>query len=209
MNSPMKSPSKNFNLLSETIEDVIASLDSALPAAKPKLDQFVSEYDKAFPREDNPYDRGRAEAITWALMGTPLLLLTIGMNGPVITELHAILERLAIRELAWHIAAAKHRKVAANLVERFTLPDLVSQLCELNILDKEDAKYARQLNTLRNGIAHKNPRGISNTLLSGKEFSFLDVDSVVMTNIDCIPLLISAIRFLLKLSAARNAGNKD
>lgn len=209
MNSPMKSPSKNFNLLGETIEDVIASLDSALPAAKPKLDQFVSEYDKAFPREDNPYDRGRAEAITWALMGTPLLLLAIGMNGPVITELHAILERLAIRELAWHIAAAKHRKVAANLAERFTLPDLVSQLCELNILDKEDAKHARQLNTLRNGIAHKNPRGISNALLSGKELSFLDVDSVVMTNIDCIPLLISAIRFLLELSAARSAGNKD
>lgn len=76
-------------------------------------------------------------------------------------------------------------------------------LQNLGIFDEEDIKFAEKLTALRNGLAHKNPRRISNMLLSGKKISVLDIDSV-MSKHDCVTLIIKTIHLMVKMSKAED-----
>lgn len=189
---------KNSDLelsISETVKELLSSIENDLPSAKCRLDKFVEVFDKEFPLDTKPEDRARAEAITWALMNVPLLLYSLNMNGSAIIELHGILERFILRDTANHLG------VPLKIFERHHLPDLALVLHDLEIFDKEDLRFARKLSRLRNGLAHKNPMSISNLLFSGKKISALDIDSV-MAKYDCIPLLIGAIHLMVKMSKA-------
>lgn len=85
-------------LLNKTIKEIISSIENNLSAAHSRLDRFVDAFDKKFPLDTKPKDRGRAEAITWALMNGRLVLYALGINGSAIIELHGILERFVLRE---------------------------------------------------------------------------------------------------------------
>ena len=97
-----------------------------------------------------------------------------------------------------HLVVPSKSSLTFRVLERRTLSDL-ALLCDLGVFDKKDVKFAKKLNTLRNGLAHKNPRVISNLLYSGKEISVLDIDSVI-TKVDCTPLIIRTICLLVKMS---------
>lgn len=86
------SKEKQESLLSldETMAEIMSSLSDDLSIAKSRLDRFVDAFKKRFP-DDRAEDRGRAEAITWALMGSPLVLHALNLNASVIIELHGIL----------------------------------------------------------------------------------------------------------------------
>jgi len=186
-------------LLEETIREIKDFFENGLPVVKDKLSRFVEEFDKEFSLEEDAYYRGAAEALTWALLKSPILLYTIGMNGSAITELYSILERLTLRETSHQLASKERFENVYKLVERYTLLDLVSVLVDINLMDKDDFKFTKKLNSLRNGVAHKNPKVISKTILSGKKISFLDIDKA-MEKVDCVPLIIRSINFLMKLS---------
>jgi hypothetical protein len=192
----------NTELLPKTIQDITQDItdvfENGLPVVKDRLNKFVEEFDKEFSLEKGATERGSAEALTWALMGSPILLYAVSMNGSAITELHSILERLTIRETSQQIASKERFESVYKLIERYTLPDLVSVLVDLSLMDRDDLKFTKKLSRLRNGVAHKNPRIISNAVLSGKQISFLDIDAA-MANIDCVPLIINSIKFLMKL----------
>lgn len=181
--------------VSETVKKLLSSIENELPAAKCRLDRFVEVFEKEFSLNIKPEDRGAAEAITWALMDSPLLLYSLNMNGSAIVELHGVLERFALRDTANHLG------VPLKIFDRHHLSDLALVLHDLGIFDKDDVKFARKLNRLRNGLAHKNPRVISNMIYSGRKISALDIDSV-MAKYDCIPLLIGTIHLMIKMSKA-------
>lgn len=162
-----------------------------------KFNDFIEIFNKEFPL-DNLEERGGAEALTWALMGGPLALYGLGMNGAAIIELHGIAERFALRETINNLTIQSKKSTVINLIERHTLSDFASILFDLDIFDKDDLKFILKLRKLRNGLAHKNPTIISNVVCSGKEISFLDIDSVI-TNVDCAPLIIKTIRLLMKM----------
>lgn len=185
--------------LNNTIEELLSSIEDSLPVARSRLEKFTDAFDKEFPADTHPEDRGRAEAITWALMGGPLVLYALEMNGSAIVELHGIFERFALRETINHLVTPSNRSLASRVFERLTLPDVASTLHDLGILGKEDVKFAKKLNRLRNGLAHKNPRVISNMAHSGKKIHILDIDSV-MIKFDCVPLIIGTIQVLIKMS---------
>lgn len=184
-----------------TVEELLLDLESRQPSAKLKLNKFVEAFNKKFPSNTKLQDRGRADAITWALMDSPLLLYALNMNGSAIIELHGIVESFALRE------TVNHLRVSWRIFQHHHLPDLVSVLFDLAIFDKEDVKFAEKLNRIRNGLAHKNPKAISNALCSGKTISVLDTDSV-MTKFDIIPLLIGTISILVKMSKAKRRSLK-
>lgn len=186
-----------------TIEELIISIENSLPGMNNKFCEFIEIFNREFPL-DNPEERGGAEAITWALMGAPLILYSLEMNGAAIVELHGIVERLALRETVNRIASASKKSIVMDVMQRRTLPDFSSILCDLEILDKDDLKFSKQLSRIRNGLAHKNPKIISDVAHSGKPIHFLDIDSVI-NNYDCVPLIIKSIRLLVKMSKIDNS----
>jgi hypothetical protein len=197
------SKEKNESLpsIDETIAEIMSSLSNDLSNAKSRLDRFVVAFNKRFP-EHRAEDRGGAVAVTWALMGSPLVLYALNLNGSVVIELHSILERFALRDAGEHIALPSKRALVSGILERCNLLDSAVILQKLGIFDKEDIKFAETLTALRNGLAHKNPKRISNILLSGKKISFLDIDSV-MSKHYCVPLIIKTIHLMVKMSKAK------
>ncbi len=191
---------ENQIAMTKMVQQIVGLLSNNLPNIESKLEKFVEAFNTKFP-ETNSNNRGAAEAITWALMDTPLILYSLNLNGAMIIELHGILERLAVRETINHLTTPAKRKIASSLLERNSLHDVTEVLKQLGIFDKEDVKFTEKLTTLRNGVAHKNPRNISKMLLSGKELSFLDIEPT-MNNIDCIPLITGTIHLLVKLLLA-------
>lgn len=170
-----------------------------------RLDIFEQKFYEKFPLTCTQIS---SNTIVWALFDVPLTLYAIGINGAAITELHSILERYAIRELSYHLSKPSKGPIVYKILERLTLPYLAEILHkDLCILDSDDVKYAKKLNTLRNSIAHKNPRPISNLLHSGKDLSFLDID-YEMSKIDCVPLFIDSILFMHRLFRARIQSKK-
>lgn len=165
-----------------------------------KMDQFINciEKDlwKKFPSD---FEKGAFNALISTLFDGPIFLYAVSMNTAAILELHSILERFALRDVSRILANPLRRSIVKKILERYTLPDLAKILHnDLNILDEEDMKFAVNLNKLRNGIAHKNERVISNALLSGRRISLLDIDHEV-NRIDIKPYLLGGIIFLYKL----------
>jgi hypothetical protein len=146
-----------------------------------KMDQFIDCFEKDLGKKfQSNFEKGALNALIWALFGGPLLLYAIGMNTAAILELHSILERFALRDVSRILANPSQRPTVKKILERYTLPDLARILYHnLDILDEEDMKYTKNLNKLRNGIAHRNERVISNALLSGRNISLLDIDQEV------------------------------
>jgi len=200
MMNKKESPNLESISIEKTIDELIVSLEKELPEGRIRLKKFIDFFKKKFPLEQNPERRGRADAITWALMDVPLILYGLNKNGSAIIELHGILERFVLRETVYLIRGSLEEGILTRVFERFTLPELVEILYNLKKMEKADVKFAKKLTRIRNGLAHKNPRIISNIVLSGKEISVLDIDTV-MTKFDCVPLLINAIDFLVRLSA--------
>lgn len=173
---------------------------SDVQSAEIKMNQFIECFEnyigKNFPSD---YERAAFNTLTVVLFDGPLLLYAIGMNTSAILELHSILERFSLREVSKILAKPLQESVLKKTLERYTLPGLAKILHnDLDILDDKDVNYAESLNKLRNGIAHRNERVISNALLSGRTISQLDIDHEV-NKIDIKPHLLGGIVFLYKL----------
>lgn len=176
-----KSEIAHFSI-NKILEELTISIEENLPGVDEKFNEFTKFFNKEFPL-DNLEERGGAEALTWALMDGPLALYGLGMNGAAIIELHGIAERFALRESINNIIIQSKKSTIINIIERHTLSDFASILFDLDIFDKDDLKFIKKLGKLRNGLAHKNPKIVSNVVCSGKEISFLDIDSVITTEI--------------------------
>jgi len=184
--------------IEKTVDEISSNLLGNLPKAKHKLNRFINAFNIRFP-DSSPAERGGAEALTWALMDVPLTLFALGFNGSVIVELHSILERFSIRETIKHTTRPSKKLLMTRIFEHSTLQDLAPVLVELGYFEKKDLKFVKRLGMLRNGVAHKNSRIISNVLVEGRTISFLDIDSV-MSNFDSLPLIIETINLLYKMS---------
>jgi len=197
---------KSLLTINKTIQELIDSIKNDIPNAQDKLKKFVNAFEDEFPLE-NTHNRGSAEALTWALMGGPLVLYALGKNGSAIIELHGILEAFSAREIDGLFPTPIRETIKSRVIRRCTLEDLALILRDLGIWDEEDVKFVEKLKKLRNGVAHKNPKLVSNTVYSGKEISMLDIDSI-MADIDCIPLTIRTIHLLHKLAMATTPNKK-
>lgn len=184
--------------INKTIQELIDSIKKDILTAPDKLEKFSNAFEDEFPLE-NADCRSGAEALIWALMEGPLVLYALGKNGSAIIELHGILETFSAREIASLFPTSTRETIRTRIIRRCNLEDLAIILRDLGRWDKDDIKFVEKLNKLRNGIAHKNPELISNTVCSGKRISMLDIDSK-MADVDCIPLIIRTIRLLLKMA---------
>lgn len=187
------------NLLS--IETIILELEESIKKNEltfsNNLENFLTAFNDKYPKKNNT--KGRAEAITWALMNVPLFLYAFNLNGAAIIELHSILERYTMRELIGKLNVPTKQNNFVKLFERHTLPDFALILSDLEILDEEDIKFIKKLNRLRNGVAHKNPKPIYDMINSGKPFHMLDIDDN-LANFDIQPFIIHTIDVLVKMS---------
>jgi hypothetical protein len=89
-------------------------------------------------------------------------------------------------------------KTGLKLIERLTLPDISLMLRDCDLLDNEDVKFAQKLNKIRNGLAHRNTKVISNAVYSGRELSDVAID-FVMEEVNFIPFAVGAVKLLVKL----------
>lgn len=183
--------------IENTIDALIQIFEDQDTNIKRKLKLFINDFNEEFP-ESNPERRGMALSLVWSLMDAPLILYAMDMNGPAIVELHAIIERFCIRDLAMEISKPEYSEDVTKIMERLSLRDFTKILVENGTFDKEDMKFIELLSRYRNAVAHKNPRLISNLLNSGKELSFIDIDSKV-AEIDCKPFILGSLKILIKL----------
>ncbi len=74
----------------------------------------------------------------------------------VYSELHAVLERMAIAIFPSRIANAAGVGIVAALIERRTLSELAPHFLSLGQIDKADMAFISRLAAIRNGVAHRN-----------------------------------------------------
>ncbi len=126
------------------------------------------------------------------------ILYALGRNGSAIIELHSILEREAIEKLARVIIVPEHIDIGRKSLERLTLQDLAFMLHDYGTLNRDDVKFAEKLSKLRNSVAHRNLKGVSNAVLSGQEIRDTELNAI-LAEVDYISYAIRAIRFLAKI----------
>ena len=197
---------KHLLIIEKTIQNLVDSIKNNIPSAQDKLEKFVDVFEDEFPSEDS-YARAGVEELTWALMDGPLVLYALGRNGSAIIKLHGIVEAFAARDIVSFFPAPIKETIESRVIRRCSLEDLALILHDLGIWDEEDVKFVEKLKKLRNGVAHKNPKLISNAVYSGKKISMLDIDSI-MANVDCVPLIIRTIHLLHKMVMATAPNEK-
>jgi hypothetical protein len=137
-------------------------------------------------------------AVIGYLMGQPSL---------VYLQLHAVIERAAILLLPQLITknpllASKENIVISELLQRKTLPDLVSILVELEVLQKEDKSVVADLNKKRNAIAHYNPDKIAKHFNDGIDINTAKIYEVIQKDQRTHIVITNAVDLLYKLSKA-------
>lgn len=186
------------DFLNETIQEITSFAENALPRVKERFNQFINRFDTTFSKE-NKSQRELAEAMVFVFMRAPLFLYALGMHGAAVTELHSLIERLTLEQASRRLSKGSTSEIVENLLERHTLPTLADALFKLDLLNQDDLNFARKLNRLRNSVAHRNPRLVSKSVLSGKKISSLDIDKA-LSNVDSCDLILKAIKFVPKLA---------
>lgn len=192
----------SVNWVQPLIEDSLSEIPN-------KLSLLIEELDRGFPiiedeeqTEDQQYkqlsQRIKAQAIIKMHIDGSLILHALGRNSAAIIELHGVLERQAIQRLVSLLTPPTMNKLGLRLIERSTLSELSSMLHDSDIINKEDMKFAQRLTTIRNGLAHRNTKILSNAVLSGKEVRQFEIDTAI-SEIDFHSILIKAIQLLIKL----------
>ena len=196
MDESKKSEVTDFSIEKITNE-IIERFDIDKKIIRDRLDTFTSTFKTEF-HDQTPFEHGQSAVIVWALLDTPLILFGMNMHSAALMEIHSILERFVIRHVVEILTKPKNQDISTKIIERLTLSDLAPILQNLNVLDNEDLKFIEKLSKLRNGVAHKNAKVISNVANSGKLIPVLDIESVV-NKIDFIPIVIGTIKIFNKL----------
>lgn len=191
--------------ISKTLSELQSSVEHSLPSMRARLDVFLEAFNTSF---HGAHESGSAVALTWALMSGPITLYALELNGAALIELHAILERFALRDLSEYVAKPKQRQVFDMLVDRRGLLDCAIAYVKLGVWDKKDQKFCIDLNRVRNGVAHKNPRTLSNALRTGRPLQILDIDQE-LAHVDVVPYILATIRLLIKLSKEWHRAKHD
>jgi hypothetical protein len=181
--------------------DLITEIESRISMDSNRLDLFVSHYNKEFKRQEfmNAFFQDVFQPNILRLMRGPLTLYALKMNGQVLIDLAAILERYAIIHITELFSSFPARQdLVRQLLERQFLDRLAKHLIILGLWDKKDEKDVLKLKKARDGIAHKNVEIVSKKLNKGKPISFLEID-LVMSRMDVLPYIMLTIRLILKL----------
>ena len=197
---------EELSLVKQMSDDTLEYLSRLPSEAQARLDEYLDSFDKSFPAWGDAFNRGRAEVIPFALLDAPVMLYAAGFSGSAIMEIYSVLEQISLRFLLRilfgddELANYKIKNVEPTFRKMY-LTDYSRLLFELDELSEESNSYANDLRLLRNAIAHKNADKVSNLLYSGRKLSLFDVDTVIGEELDCIPHLINATKYLLELSA--------
>lgn len=189
------------------LREVGESVEGQIASASERFYKFQIAFDARFPA--GSVDRTGAEALTWALLGSVLAMLYSGETIAVFVELHGLLELYASRDLAAVLVSdQKSRLVIKRLLGRKVLPELAEILEEIGAWNMKDVKFARKLSDIRNGVAHRNARLLSNRLAEGRDLHHLDA-MVLAAKVDCIPFIVRTIEMMLKLSRFRRSKRSE
>jgi hypothetical protein len=182
------------------VDDLVCHIQSMIQSSSKRLQYFIAEYRNQFMKgPDWTFTpEGLSERDILNLLKAPLIMYAMKLNGQVIIEIHGILERYAILAIVNLSNSFPSKFSIDEITERCVLPELAKILVALNVWDKEDIEFAENLDSIRNGTVHKNPKKVSYKVYSGKNMSFMDIDKV-LSNYDVLPYMITAIRLLFKL----------
>ena len=189
---------ENDEDFSFSIENLINGISSAISTSdkgvKESLEKFRLEFYKKFADTN---EKTLAEMITQNYLYLALVPYAISLPSLAVIEIHSTLERLIIEETAREIGKESKNKFFLKLIERNNINELSKILKELGFLDKDDLKFIKKLNELRNAIAHKNTIKISNILNAGRKISIEESDMLLL-DIDCIPYIIGVCDIIVK-----------
>jgi uncharacterized protein YutE (UPF0331/DUF86 family) len=173
-----------------------------------RLSAFVDALEEEFPCPSDPSEllqnpsivlqQSKVRSVIQLHLDSSLILYAFRRYSAAIIELHGALERQAVERLVELISLPEKADVGLKAIERRTLPELAVMLRDCGVIDKDDIKFIQKLNRLRNGLAHRNAKVVSNALLSGQEILNVDIDATVDAT-DYVPLVIRAIHLFVKI----------
>ena len=185
-----------------TLNDIESSIKIHYSRLRDNLLEIIHGLEAEFPIKTKEDQEKRAMAfytLKWMLQG-PAVLFSLGMNGPAIVDLHGYIEQYAVRDASFYLSSGSQpqRQAIHRLLEHRSLRDFAIVMEGLKVWDKSDRWFVENLTELRNTLAHKNPRKISNLLLSGKPVKhFSEIDRAAQ-NIDFPKLYAKCARLLVK-----------
>lgn len=205
----MNEKEKNDEGFSFSIENLINNISSSISTSdksvKERLEKFRIEFNTKFADTNKKIT---AEIITQNYLFLALVAYAIYLPSLAVIEIHSTLERLIIEETAREIGEKSKNKFFLKLIERNNINELSKVLKELDFLDKDDLKFIKELNKLRNAIAHKNPIKISNILNAGRKTSIDELDMLLL-DIDCIPYIIGVCNIIVKFVKKYNQSRES
>jgi hypothetical protein len=178
-------------------KDLIKEIESKISVGSRRLDKFVNLYEKEFKRQESMGILYRDVYLPniLRLMKGPLTLYALKMNGQVLIELAAILERYAIIHITELFSSFQSRQeIVRDLIEKQFLDKLAKLLIILGLWDKEDENDVAKLKKARDGIAHKNLEIVSKELNNGKPVFIVEMN-LVMSRKDVLPHIIMTSSF--------------
>ena len=205
----MSSVKEFKKLLNKKIEDspinsaerIIALADEVEKSLKKRKDltkRYTTELEIEFPLGTNK--RAIYDAFATMYLDTTLKLFLIECNSLLIVELHGILERFALDSLLKVLPSSDEaEKIVIEGFKMKTLSDIANYMMILNLWDKDDVTFSRKLNSIRNGIAHKNIKLVSKYLSDGKQVYSESIHEVTK-KVDCVPYILKVMNLMIKSS---------
>jgi hypothetical protein len=162
-----------------------------------RLDKFIKAFDNRFPLESRPYCRHIGKDLSWLLFDVAIALYLVGLNGPAVVETYSALQQYCSEKVVSHFRIPDKQKTMKEVVEYLSVPTISRILIELGLWDEQDGEFVEKLNKIRNGIAHKNPKKLSDALLSGRELHTLDIAHMV-PRVDPLPFIFGSLELCIK-----------
>jgi len=189
---------KNPGGIESTLKDVALYNKEAFVKLDERLAYFLTRFNQEFPVKYF-LRKFAAEAVIFMQFREILSLYGFGNSGAVIIELHAMLEKSAMMQLPKMLGKDdKSEKVIELLFEKKNLIDIAPIFLSYGIWSAEDIKFISKLSKIRNGIAHKNAKLISNALNDGEEMHFLDI-RYLLEEYDTIEHIMSTLIIMMKI----------
>jgi len=168
-----------------------------------RLQTLGNSFDATYPPIRRPivnkalFRRMLASIMLYLALRDSIYLYALNMDGASIVDAYSVVERVASRVVLRSLSADTPSKLVDRLTEHIRLPDLAEILKEQEVWDDSDVAIARRLSKLRDGIAHRNEKKISNLLFSGKKISPPDIPRVA-TRADTRSIILESLRLILK-----------
>lgn len=187
--------------VNDRLNAIVSDIEKSLIEKDAKILKITQEVDKKYPPQS--VNRGLYDAFSAMSMDTAYSLYLLNNNSALIIELQGVLERYCLNALNDMLPINNVAKsIITDAFDKKTLKDIASYFNDWCLWDEEDVRFALDLTSLRNGIAHKNAELVSRSKLVKSNGQCRHPESIhsLMSKVDCSEYIVRTVELIIKAS---------